>query len=295
VITDGELFDLEYTVERALHSGDVSGLSLLGEGEITLVLRGGAQGAWACKRLPPFATGDAAEGYAASIDRYVGELRSRGTCVLDTDVRRIAGAAIGGRETTVLYCVQPVLPPRTQAVDVARDDPTIAPRLLADIVEVVFATIDATTGLDAQLSNWAVVDGRLTYFDVTTPLLRGPDGATELDIEVFLTSMPWALRPPVRRFVVPGMIERYHDPRTVALDLASNLLKEGLDELVPWVLAATEGRVAVPLTLDEVRADRRSDARTWATLQAVRRADRAWQRHIRRRSYPFLLPSRSSS
>ena len=177
----------------------------------------------------------------------------------------------------------------------ARDDPTGAPTLLADIVEVVLSTVDATTGLDAQLSNWAVVDGRLTYFDVTTPLLRRADGTTELDTEVFLTSMPWALRPPVRRFIVPGIIERYHDPRTVTLDLASNLLKEGLDELVPSVVAATEGRLAVPLTLDEVRADRRSDARTWAALQAVRRADRAWQRHVRRRSYPFLLPSRSSS
>jgi Family of unknown function (DUF6206) len=295
VITDGELFELEHTVERALNSGDLSELSLLGEGEITLVLRGGTEGAWACKRLPPFATGDAAGRYAATIDRYVGELRRRGVDVLDTDVRRIAGAPIGGRETTVVYCVQPVLPPRTQAVDVACDDPDGAPTLLADIVEVVLSTVDPTAGLDAQLSNWAVVDGRLTYFDVTTPLLRRPDGTTELDTEVFLASMPWALRPPVRRFVVPGIIERYHDPRTVALDLASNLLKEGLDELVPAVLTATEGRVAVPLTLEEVRSDRRSDARTWAALQAVRRVDRAWQRHIRRRSYPFLLPSRSSS
>ena len=92
MITDDELFDLEHAVERALNSGDISELSLLGEGEITLVLRGGTEGAWACKRLPPFATGDAARRYAATIDRYVGELRRRGTNVLDTDVRRIAGA-----------------------------------------------------------------------------------------------------------------------------------------------------------------------------------------------------------
>jgi hypothetical protein len=28
----------------------------------------------------------------------------------------------------------------------------------------------------------------------------------------------------------------------------------------------------------------------WALLQRARRVDRAWQRHVRRRPYPFLLP-----
>jgi hypothetical protein len=121
-------------------------------------------------------------------------------------------------------------------------------------------------------------------------MLRRADGSTELDTDVFLTSMPWLLRAPVRRFVVPDILARYHGQRTVVLDLAANLLKERLDALIPAVLAATEGRVDPPLTEAEVRRDYRRDARTWSGLQAIRRADRMWQTKVRRRTYPFLLP-----
>ena len=297
MISDAELAELEDSVGLALRSGDASRLRLLGEGEISLVLGAGAAGAaggvdpvWACKRLPPFPTETAADLYAAGIERYVDTLVDRGIEVLDTDVRRVSRTDGG----FVLYCVQPVLPAAALAVEIAHHDPERAPALIREIVEVVFGTVDTTVGLDAQLSNWAIIDDRLTYFDITTPLLRGSDGTSQLDTEVFLVSLPWALRAPARRFVLPAIIERYHGPRTVALDLASNLLKEGLAELVPVVLDAVSGRIVRPLTEREVGQDRRSDARTWATLQAVRRVDRAWQRGIRRRPYPFLLPTRSS-
>ena len=56
--------------------------------------------------------------------------------------------------------------------------------------------------------------------------------------------------------------------------------------------AAAGDRLEPPLTVEQVRADYRSDARTWALLQSVRRADRAWQHRVRRRTYPFLLPAR---
>ncbi len=164
--------------------------------------------------------------------------------------------------------------------------------MVAEIVESVSSVVDTTVGLDAQLSNWAVVDERLTYFDITTPFLRDSHGNSELDTDVFLASLPWALRAPVRRFVIPGVVERYHDPRTVTLDLAANLIKERLEPLIPTVIEAASGRFEPALTEADVRKDYRSDARTWATLQAVRRVDRAWQRGVRRRPYPFLLPDR---
>jgi hypothetical protein len=294
MISDDDLAELERSVETALRSGDVSGLRLLGQGEISLVLAAGADPEaapdWACKRLPPFATATAADRYAATIDRYLAELTRRGVVVIDTSVRRVP-AADGG---IVLYCVQPVLPATALAVTIARHDAVAAAGLIAEIIETASSVIDTTVGLDAQLSNWAVVDGRLTYFDITTPMLRDADGVSELDTEIFLASLPWALRSPVRRFVLPGILDRYHDPRTAALDLASNLLKEQLDELIPAALEATAGRFRPALSEREVRADRRSDARTWAALQAVRRVDRTWQRRLRRRPYPFLLPAHTN-
>ncbi len=291
MIADTELADLERAVQDALHRGDADGLPLLGEGEISLVLRAGGDPDWACKRLPPFPTRSAADRYASTVERYIDALSVRDVEVLDTTVRRVDGP--GG--STVLYCVQPVLPSDSLAVRISERDPAVGTETLTTIVDAVLDVVDEHVGLDAQLSNWALVGGRLVYLDITTPLLRRSDGTSELDTDVFVASLPWALRGVVRRWFVPSILARYHDPRTVVLDVAANLLKEGLDELVPEVVAATSGRFDPALTIEEVRRDRRSDAITWTGLQVARRLDRLWQRRIRRRPYPFLLPTHRHS
>jgi len=80
----------------------------------------------------------------------------------------------------------------------------------------------------------------------------------------------------------------------VILDLAGNLLKEGLERQLVWALEVSNGLATDeergPITPEEARAYYQDDARTWALLQRLRRVDRAWQRKVRRRSYPFLLP-----
>lgn len=289
MITDDELVSLERDVNRALTLGDAAGLRVLGRGEISLVLGWPAtEPRWACKRLPPFPSVDRALDYAATLSRYLDLLVERGVRVLDTEVRQVALAD----GVVAVYCVQPVLPADTLATDLVRADPQRAAAVLGEVVDHILAVTDERVGFDGQLSNWAVTEGELVYLDVTTPLVCRPDGREELDTDLFLASLPWLLRAPVKRFVIPDVIERYHQPRTVVLDLAANLLKERLEQHIPTVLAAVGDRIEPPLLEDEVRADYRADARTWAALQAMRRADRAWQRRVRRRPYPFLLPDR---
>lgn len=287
MIGDSELVDLERGVTRALERGEAGDLAVLGRGEISVVLGWpNDTPAWAAKRLPPFADAAAADRYAGTLGRYLAELAGRGVTVIDTDVRRVT--ADDGR--VVLYCVQPALAGSLLAVPIARDEPDQGVEILRGIVDTVTTVVDAAVGLDAQLSNWAVVEGRLTYLDITTPMLRRVDGSSELDAELFLASLPWALRAPVRRHVLPGILDRFHQSRTVVLDLAANLIKERLDHLIPTVLEASAGRLEPALTEAEVRRDYRSDARMWGLLQSIRRADRWWQRRVRRRTYPFLLP-----
>jgi hypothetical protein len=289
VIPADELGEHEREVDRALERRDDSALRVLGYGEISLVLGWPAdEPRWACKRLPIFPSDASADAFTTTFEEYLGELDRRGVQVVPTDVQRVGRA--GGR--VALYCVQSALPPDELAVDIVRRGGAGADQLLADIVETVLGAVDDRVGLDAQLSNWVMTDGRLGYFDVTTPLLRRPDGSEALDTDVFLASLPWLLRAPVRRLLLPDIIERYHQPRTVVLDLAANLIKEQLDEHIPTVLAAAAGRLTPRLVEAEVRADYRSDARTWALLQSLRRADRTWQQRVRRRTYPFLLPAR---
>ena len=50
-----------------------------------------------------------------------------------------------------------------------------------------------------------------------------------LDLEPLAQAYPAILRPPLRRFVAPKILDGYRDLRSVYLDLCGNLLKERLD------------------------------------------------------------------
>lgn len=283
------LDEVEASVGTALGSGDDSGLRILGYGEISLVIGWPAERPIvACKRLPPFAGSAAAETYRERFLEYLEVLSERGVEPLPSSFHVVESAS-----GTVAYVVQPVLDPATLGPEVLRStQPDPSHPLLGGIVEAVLATVDARTGLDAQVSNWALSDGRLRYLDVTTPMCFDADGRPTLDLAVFLAAYPWALRGVLGRFVAPGVIGAYRDPRHVLVDLAANLVKERLDGWVPAVLAAANARVSPPITAEEARRYYRSDARLWEAMLRLRRADRWWQRNVRRRTYPFLLPGR---
>ncbi len=286
VIDDGELSELERLVRRALGSGNTDGLAVLGYGEITLVLGWPAtHPRVACKRLPVFDDEERARAYGSLIHEYVGELTTRGIHVLPTEWRttRAEGGRVAG------YVLQPVLPAERLGPRLVADDDAGASELLASIIEQIVSVVDPRIGLDAQLSNWAVLDGELHYFDVTTPLLADATG-TRLDLDLLTSPLPAAIRPIVRRVVAPGLVAAYHRPRDVAVDLIGNLLKERLGNAVAPAIEQANARLSPPITRKEIDRWYRSDARTWEALLRLRRADRWWQRRVRRRAYPFLLP-----
>lgn len=286
-IDDAQLAELEDQVLRALRSGSTDGLAVLGYGEITLVLGWPAEHPRvACKRLPVFDDEGRARAYGSLIDEYVGELSARGVSVLPTEWRTTPAA--GGRVAG--YVLQPVLPAEGLAPRLVAEHGTGAAELLAWIIDQIVSVVDPRIGLDAQLSNWAVIDGELHYFDVTTPLLTDATGRTRLDLDLLTSPLPAAIRGIVRRAVAPGLIAAYHRPREVAVDLIGNLLKERLEPSVTPAIEQANARLSPPITRTEVDRWYRSDARTWDALLRLRRTDRWWQRRVRRRVYPFLLP-----
>lgn len=288
-LADAELAGLEAEVGAALTAGTTEGLTRLGHGEITLVL------GWphdaptvACKRLPVFADAASAAAWGALIGEYVETLGERGVRCVPWQWR--STPAVGGGVSG--WVLQPVLPSGSLATHLLADDPTRAGEVFDGILDAVLVAVDERVGLDAQLSNWAVTGEGLVYFDITTPLLRDDAGRPRMDLSVLSATMPAALRPIVRRFVAPDIVAAYHRPRDVAVDLVGNLVKERLDTVVPVAIEAANRRVDPPITRDEVERWYRSDARMWEVLLRLRRADRWWQRRVRRRTYPFLLPER---
>jgi hypothetical protein len=280
---------VEAAVQQALESGREDHLRVLGHGEISLVVGWpGDAPVVACKRLPVFPSTVAADRYADVFSRYVATLEQRGLHVLASTLQFL-GPDRDGR--LVGYVVQPVLPVDSLGPDLLRaaaPDPDHP--LLTAVVDGVLATVDARTGLDAQLSNWAMVGQVAHYFDVTTPILYDADGRLALDVDVLIAAYPWLLRPPLRRFAAPPIAAAYCDRRTVLLDLAANLHKERLTDWIPAVLEAANRELSVPLTAGEVDRYYRSNARLWEVMLRLRRADRWWQQRVRRRTYPYLLP-----
>ena len=296
MITTPDLEGLEQVVEDAIRRGDESRLYVLGYGEISSVVAWpGPDGPHACKRLPVFDDRARFDEYRACFDDYLTALTASGIHVVESRLQELPPGARGPATSggVVVYCVQPVLPAETLAPSILRSaDRDTGRALLTGVVEHIATTVGPTLGLDAQLSNWASdPSGRgLVYLDVTTPLLRDAAGRDRLDTELFMASLPAAFRPVVRRFMLGDILDPYFAVRPAALDVASNLHKEGLARWVPALVDIANERLDVDLEPEEVRRYYRRDARLWSLLQRARRVDRAWQRHVRRRPYPFLLP-----
>ncbi len=278
---------LDATVERAIRAGDPRGLRVLGYGALTLVIGWPtSEPAVAVKRLPPFPSADRLAAYTGLLARYVGILRQRGVPVAPTEVRSVAVSPASVRA----YLVQPLVPrERHLNVILGHADDDEAAGLLGQIVEIVHRCVDHEVGLDAQAANWWVQEGQLADFDISTPLLRDRGGRDQLDVALFLSVYPAAVQAALGR-IAPGVMALYHDRRTVLLDFASNLHKEGLDRWVPTLVRAANERLERPLARADVTRYFRQDKLLWTLSARLRRVDRAWQRHVRRRPYPLLLP-----
>jgi len=285
---DLDLGQLDAAVEQAIHSGSPGALRVLGYGEITLVVGWPTeQPTLAVKRLPPFRDVSQLERYQEVLDRYVAALSERHVTVVPTSLRQ---AGTPGAEGLHAYLVQALVPADNMLNFVLRGaDPDRGARLLDALVALVVESVDKRLGLDAQAANWVVDGERLATVDVSTPLMRAGDGRDQLDLELFLSIYPWAMRPALAR-IAHAVMAQYHEPRTVLVDVASNLIKERHGRWLPTLLEAANAHVTPAITEREVRRYFARDRRLWLLMQRLRRADRAWQRHIRRRPYPFLLP-----
>jgi hypothetical protein len=284
VISQRTLEALEAKVVAALDGHPSGELDVIDYGEISTVLAAdGIDGPVVCKRLPVMTRTQLAA-YTPVLDDYLAVLESRGLTVAPSEVHAV------GDDPVTPYCIQPRYG-RLLVHDLRSGDADLAERRTRRLGELVGAAARDGVGIDGQVSNWAVDEADdLVYLDVTTPLLQDGAGRQRVDLDLFIASLPWAMRGPVRRFLLGEILSHYHAPRPVLLDAVGNLHKEKLTQVIPQLLDAANEFVDPPITADEARRYYRSDALMWEVLQRLRRADRWWQRRVRRRRYAFLLP-----
>jgi hypothetical protein len=287
-LSDTELSALENAIRHVLATGDESHVKVAGYGEITTVVEWTTDGQpVACKRLPGLADQAAFDAYRTGVESYINRLASIGIRVPETVVQ----AVVGTDGSSTAYCVQPILPASSvlpQLMTTCNRDAAV--EIFESVVDRIDAAITDRTGLDGQLSNWAFADGQLWYFDISTPFLRDEQGREMFDVELHIASVPWALRGLVRLFFLDTILDKFYTVRGTLLDLLGNMIKERLDALLPSFVDIANRVASPPITVEEATKYYRGDARLWALLQALRRADRFWQMKVRRHPYPFLLP-----
>ena len=289
MISDADLEELETSVCAALDREGQDDLPVLGYG-VTCVVLGYPfdQPNVVCKRLPPFATEEAYERHRELILDYVAQLRQAGVAVVDTEV--VALPAVGERSGVVGYVVQPLLPEDTLGPAILRAaDPAEGHPLIRAVVDAVAGVTTDRRGIDAQITNWAWLDGSHRFIDVTTPFLLDEDGEVAMDLDVFLASAP-AVTLPFYRREIPKAIKRYCDPRVTLVDLVGLLYKDDLDDWVPVILEDANRVADPPITIEEVRKYYDGEAKQWTLVNRLQRVDRSWQRRIRRRRYDFFIP-----
>jgi len=291
LVSISEIEAFERRLECALQTGRAEDLDLIGYGEVTIAVKlATSHGELACKRLVPFSSREVAERAAALIATYVAQLRACGIDVVETET-----PILETPEGHVLYCVQPMMPPGTLGPDFLRNKtPEEAAPHVRRIFERIQASVTPSLAPDGQLSNWAFEGERLRYLDVGTPFLRDEKGRDLFDFTEQTRALPRPVRIIVDRFLLRGILDNYHSTRGQALDFLGNLIKEGLGDIFPPLIPMANEvfGLSPEITEREVRAHYKSDAQTYAFIQAARRADRWVYRKVLRKRYPYLLPPR---
>ena len=276
---------------EAVRTGHVEALDVIGYGEVTVAVRlSTPDGERVCKRLVPFSSAAAARRSAELIVDYVDRLGAAGIEVVPTQT-----PILERPRGHVLYCVQPLLPAESLGPEVLRRaDRARAIELVTRILERIRDAVDPTVAPDGQLSNWAFDGDRLLYLDVGTPFMRDDQGRDLFDFTEQTRALPAPVRVIVDRFLLRGILDNYFSLRGQALDFLGNLVKEGLGALVPELVPVANRVFDLDSPIDEeqVRQHYEGDARTYAFIQAARRADRWVWTTVLRRQYPYLLPPR---
>ncbi|MFZ1864721.1 MAG: DUF6206 family protein [Polyangiales bacterium] len=286
-----EVEGFEERLEHAVRTGRTDGLEVIGYGEVTIAVKlATSHGDFACKRLVPFSTREAAERTAELIASYIAQLEACGIDVVETET-----PILERPEGHVLYCVQPLLRPGTLGPDFLKDKTADdAAPYVRRIFEHIRAAVTPLLAPDGQLSNWGMDGARIRYLDVGTPFLRNEKGEDLFDFTEQTRALPGPVRFVVNRFLLRGILDNYHSLRGQALDFLGNLIKEGLGDIFPPLIPVANDvfELTPAITEQEVRSHYKSDAQTYAFVQAARRADRWVYRNVLRKPYPYLLPPR---
>ncbi len=294
ILASPDLAAVEAAIRSAVDRRRPDELDLIGNGEFSIAVHWRRDGTdWVVKRVPPFRSRAAADGYIALTRDYMAALQARGVRCVATDIEAITRP--DGR--TVVYHVQPLLDTEHLADRVlARDEPDPEHPLAVAVVDTVVAALSGAAesglGLDAQVANWYRHDGAPWQLDFSTPLLLDPAGRIRFEPWGFLQEYPLPLRPIVYRELT-ALAPRYLDAGYVLTDILVGLIRQELGAWCDPVVRIARDRHGIEIAPAEAAEHHREEAQLFPRLLRLKRLQRAWIQRTGRR-YDSLLPAAST-
>jgi len=270
--------------------------TIVGYGEISSIFKIPPYQDWVFKRLPLFNEELEATEYIKKYKDYVAYLKKAGITLPKDD------ALVVNSKKIVVYLTQAVF----NKTDLCQNKLHSLPAKDAlKMIQQIFIEIkkvadfnrnskEISLSIDGQISNWALVAGKLLYFDTSTPLFK-LKGVEQMDPELLLNSTPKALRWLIRKFFLQEVMDRYYNLRLIYIDLIANLYKEKKTEFIEDAILLANALLIKnykPITRNEIDTYYKNDKFIWQLFLALRRLDRWLTNRIFRKQYEFILPGK---
>ncbi len=270
---------------------------IVGFGEISSIFKIDPYNEWVLKRLPLFTNKEEANLYSNNYNTYTNYLKQAS---LDLPKDKIF---IISYKKVVLYLAQEALKKENLCQNKIH---TLSKEDAIEMLNSIFLNIKKVDdfnkknkpkielSIDGQVSNWALINDKLLFFDTSTPLFK-INGEEQLDPELLLNSTPKALRWIIRKFFLQEVMDRYYDIRLVFIDLIANLHKEKRQDLIDKTII--NANKILPdndemITRKEVDKYYANDKFIWQLFLALRRMDRWLMTNIFNKQYEFILPGK---
>ena len=269
---------------------------IVGYGEISSIFKINPYNQWVIKRLPLFTKVTEANIYSKNYKTYTSKLKQAGLNLPDDKIFIISDKKV------VLYLAQEAL----KKEDLCQNKlHSLSNEDVIEMLNNIFLNIKKVAdfnkknkpkielSIDGQVSNWALVNNELLFFDTSTPLFK-IDDEEQLDPELLLNSTPKALRWIIRKFFLKEVMDRYYDLHLVFMDVIANLHKEKRQDLIDETIKKANNLLVKEemITRKEVDKYYANDKFIWQLFLALRQMDRWLTTHIFNNQYEFILPGK---
>lgn len=297
IITEEFLEDFELGLNPQFPERSRIPAKVIGFGEISSIFKIEGISNWIFKRLPLFVTIKQTKSYINNYVQYTDYLKGIGIDLPGDFSRVVKGKRV------VLYLAQEEIKKEDlcqNKLHIQSEEENLL--MLRDIFKEIKKVYlfnqenkdKVELSIDGQVSNWAMVNGKLLFFDTSTPLFK-LFGKEQLNPELLLNSTPKALRWMIRSFFLQEVMDRYYNLHEVYLDVLANLVKERKEELIPKSMNNANDLLPEgieKITKKEIDKYYQNDKFIWQLFLGLRRMDRWMTINIFRKQYEFILPGR---